>query len=343
MIQTVVGISFNPTANPDIVKGSPVTITHDTDNQYSSRAIVVKFGDQVLGHIGEKVNIHHEKIFDVLPLEGKVAVISKLQAGEEFAKFEVGEITHLEIEFPMLGDDSSSLQSYNEGVDIKFIQDSHRYVHNGRDLISATNYIKRWIAPFDKERIACAVAKKLGLRAEEVLDYWTDKGEISAAYGSAIHNALEHFEKFQEMGKIFQNHKELDYNPALPTHPQMRKIVEDFYKQKLREGIVVPEVLVTNVELGFAGYIDRLLITGTNTCYVQDYKINIDSDVVDKNIKYLGQFAELPKNKLSKYQLQLSFYARLLELSGWAVLGLDVYVFENEWKHYELPVLKLNF
>lgn len=53
--------------------------------------------------------------------------------------------------------------------------------------------------------------------------------------------------------------------------------------------------------------------------------------------------AELPKTKLSKYQLQLSFYATLLALSGWTVEGLDVFVYENGWKHYELEILSLDF
>jgi hypothetical protein len=51
----------------------------------------------------------------------------------------------------------------------------------------------------------------------------------------------------------------------------------------------------------------------------------------------------LPPNKLSKYQLQLSVYARMLQLSGWEVEGLDAYVYEGEWKHYPMEIIKLDF
>ena len=106
---------------------------------------------------------------------------------------------------------------------------------------------------------------------------------------------------------------------------------------------VETEVFISNVELGLCGQVDRILITGEKTCRVQDYKINVDCEVEDSRNKYLGQFADLPKNKLSKYQLQMSFYARLLELSGWNVEGLDAFVYDGEWKHYPMEVLKLDF
>jgi hypothetical protein len=173
---------------------------------------------------------------------------------------------------------------------------------------------------------------------------WDSTGEVASLFGKSIHLALEHYEKFKLLGKIMQDKKELAYNKALPNHPLLRDIVQRFYKQKLKKGAVETEVLVSNVKLGLCGLIDRLLVIDDKKkiCRVQDYKVNINCEEEGKD-KFLGQFADLPPNKLSKYQLQLSFYARLLELSGWTVQGLDAYVFEDEWKCYPMEVLKLDF
>lgn len=342
-IQTVVGISFRPTKNDKIQVGSPVQIVHDKTNQYSGRAIAVQFEGNTLGYIGEKGNAQHEKIFAVLPLEGKVSTISRLLPGESFQKFQEGEITHLEVEFAMASDASGKTKSFNEGVPILFLPAEHKYVYDGRELVSATRYIKRWIQEFDQDKMSGMCAEKYGCSQEDVLKFWKGNGAVASTFGTSIHNALEHYEKFKWLGEIVQGQKDLPHNKALPSHPVLRKIVEDFYKQDLQSGKVECEVLVTNIERGLCGTIDRLLITGEKRCRIQDYKVNIGAAAVDNNMKLLGQMVELPKTKLTKYQLQMMFYARLLQLSGWTVEGLDAFVYEDEWKHYELELVTLDF
>jgi len=343
MIQKCVGISFNPTNNQEVQKGVELSLIHDSENKFSSRAIAVKYGDLLLGHIGEKNNEAHEKIFNHLPLTAKVKTINRLIEGETFGKFNVGEITHLEIEFPMPCDDDGLAQSFNEDIKLKFLPEAHRYVYGGQNLLSASSYIKRWIKQFDSGNVAKMCAKKYGCKESEVLAMWRSSGDIAASFGTAIHNAMEHYEKFKWLGEIVQNQKGESFNKALPTHPILRQIVQDFYKLDLQEGEVVSEALLTNVERGLCGMADRILITGEKTCRVQDFKININADVADPNNKYLGQMAVLPPTKLSKYQLQMSFYARLLQLSGWTVEGLDAFVYEDGWKHYPLEIITLDF
>lgn len=343
MIQNVVGISFRPCADQRIKIGSPVEIVHDKGNQYSSRAIAVISHGLQLGYIGEKGNEKHEEIFNCLPLKGAVHTIARLQDGEEFAKFKVGEITHIEIEFPMSSDEQEGIRSFNENVQIKFDPVAHRYTHNGKELIGATTYIKKWIKEFDKQTISKMYANNMGCRQSEILDFWEGGGKIAGDYGSAIHGAMEHYEKFKKLGKIIQDKKDLPFNKAMPSHPRLRAIVTEFI-EKFGDHEVETEIIVTNIERGLCGTIDRLLILDREKkiCRVQDYKVNIDAENEDGD-KFLGQMAELPKNKLSKYRLQLSFYARLLVLSGWTVEGLDAYVYENEWKHYPMDIIRLDF
>jgi len=344
MVEKVVGISFNPTDNKAIGTGSEIQIAHDSTNKYSSKAIAVHFGTQLLGHIGEKNNPKHEEIFEALPLKATVNTLARLAAGEKFGKFKEGEITHLEVEFKMQSDTNGMVKSFNEEEWLTFSEHDHKYVHEGKELLSATTYIKKWIKPFEKDVVSGLCAKKYGCEQQEVLEFWENGGKVSATFGTSIHNALEHYERFKHLGKVIQEQKDLPFNKALPSHPALREIVLEFTQNFTHmDDEVIPEALITNVELGLCGYADRVLITGEKKCRVQDYKINIGADVVDKNVKFLGQMADLPKTKLSKYALQMSFYARLLELSGWEVEGLTAFVYDDKWKKFELERIKLDF
>jgi hypothetical protein len=93
------------------------------------------------------------------------------------------------------------------------------------------------------------------------------------------------------------------------------------------------------------GQVDRLLITDRQkkTCRVQDYKVNVGAEVESNNLKLAKPYNDLPPTKLSKYQLQMSFYATILEKFGWTVQGLDAYVYEDEWKHYELDKIDIDY
>ena len=110
---------------------------------------------------------------------------------------------------------------------------------------------------------------------------------------------------------------------------------------EMPQGEVIPEVLVTDIAGGFCGQADRIIITGEKKCRIQDIKINIDSDKSDSNSKPLAPFNDLAPTKLTKYQMQMSFYSNMLQKSGWEVEGLDAFVLENEWKHYQLPIIKI--
>jgi hypothetical protein len=345
MIEKLVGHSFNPTKAETLKVGSMVDLVHDKSNKYSSRTIAVMFDGLKLGHVGEKNNEQHEEIFKALPLRAEVCTLARLEPGEELGKFKTGEITHLEFKFPMPSDEQEGIQSWNEPkYRVRFDSVVHRYTHEGKELIGATTYIKKWIKEFDADRIAGVYANNLGVKKSEVLAMWKSGGSVASTWGTAIHKALEHYYTFRELGKIIQDKKELDYNKALPSHPLLRKIVLLFIEKFDSDKKIVTEALVTNMEAGICGLVDRLEILDEEKkiCRVQDYKVNIGSEE-ENGDKYLGQFADLPRNKLSKYQLQLSVYARMLELSGWSVEGLDVYIYENGWKHYELQKLKLDF
>lgn len=235
-------------------------------------------------------------------------------------------------------------KSFNEeGVEIWFDEIFHTYHHEGKKLVSATQYIKKFYKEFDNENVSRASAKSWGVSQQDVKDLWLSNGELASLFGKAVHLSLEHYDRFKRVGKAIQDKKDMGNNYAMPKHPILKSIVEQFIAVDNAEGDVIPEALLSNTELGYCGHADRIVVKDWDKkiCRIGDYKVNIGSEEVSSNAKALPPFNNLPANKITKYQLQMSFYANLLEKSGWTVEGLDVFILEDGWRHYELSVLKV--
>lgn len=178
--------------------------------------------------------------------------------------------------------------------------------------------------------------------AEIVLSIWESNKEASAKFGTAIHEALEHYEKHRKVGEQIAQIRDTD-NYALPKHPLLNSIIKEFVSINKIEGEVITEVLLSDVSSGICGHADRLVVQDWDRkiARIGDYKINVGAEDKSSKDKVYGAFAHLPSNKLSKYQLQMSIYANMLAKSGWTITGLDVYVYESGWKYHELEVLQV--
>lgn len=234
-------------------------------------------------------------------------------------------------------------KSFNEDIQILYDHLYHTYEYEGIKFVSATTYIKRFFKPFESEKISEVSARAWGVDKHELADMWNSSGIIAAKLGTVVHEALEHYFKYQEIGKQISDKKGFDYNYAIPKHPIIRRIIEEFIAIDTAKGKIYAEALITDSKKGICGHADRVEVIDEEKkiCRVHDYKVNIDSEEIDKYSKVLSPFDYLPANKLSKYQLQLSIYANMLEESGWTVEELDIFVYEDCWKHFTLPVLKV--
>lgn len=235
-------------------------------------------------------------------------------------------------------------KSFNEDVDIGFEPINHDYSYNDKPLTGATDFIKKFYKPFDVETISSVLESKWGVPAVTIKELWEMNGKITQDLGNLIDKTLEYYENFKSYGEIISSQQKIKENYCLPKHPILRKAVEEFYNLVKDDGAkVVTQVMLSNVKEGYCGQADRIRIIDADKkiCRVQDYKVNIEAEKIDKKYKVLAPFAELPSNKISKYQLQLSFYANLLQAAGWTVEALDVFVYEDTWKHFELPVLQV--
>ena len=136
----------------------------------------------------------------------------------------------------------------------------------------------------------------------------------------------------------------------MPKHPFLKKTIIALEKltnkldKQYKVEEVVAEALITDSLTGWGGLIDRLAIIDKEKriARVQDYKININASKEEPHSKPKAPFSHMPANKITKYILQMSFYASILKKHGWTIEGLDVFIYEDKWVHYPLEVIDFN-
>jgi hypothetical protein len=206
------------------------------------------------------------------------------------------------------------------------IYNDHRHTYttvDGKVLLGASSYAKRFGKEFPKDDIINKLAPRWQMPAADIADLWKINADISNAYGTAIHAAMELWFRYHKKGKEIQSLRDTEHNYALPKNVHIRDIVLDFV-ESFGHLDGVPEATLSAVDKGMAGRTDLIIITGDKTCRVGDYKTN----------------NELDDDKVLQYQHQLSFYADMLTHHGWTVEGLDIFHHDgNGWTLIDLPVL----
>lgn len=220
-----------------------------------------------------------------------------------------------------------------------------------KGFMSGSKFPEQFYQPFDREGILAAMAEKYNVDVDAIEAMWNLNNEASTGYGTAIHAALENYDRNFKLGdktkfvKEFKT-KPTEYGPnrALSKNPFIKKIVEDFQDKFGGDYERLSEVFIWDAGLKLCGSIDRLMVVGRkkNIVRIQDFKT--DGNIHEK--KY--QLADSPfKDKMGSelldyHWLQLSFYAFLLEIKGYTVEGLDIYWLnpeklcrgENAWEEF---------
>lgn len=219
---------------------------------------------------------------------------------------------------------------HNEYIDTftgeTIIYNDHHHTYtttDGKVLLGASSYAKRFGKSFPKDDIINKLAPKWQMSARDIAHLWQVNADISNAYGTAIHAAMELWFRYGEKGKEIQKLQKTEYNYVLPKNRYIRDIVIDFIST-FGELNGIPEATLSAVEKGMAGRTDLIIITGERSCRIGDYKTN----------------NEMTEDKLLKYQHQLSFYADILAYHGWTVDCLDIFHHDgSRWERIELEVL----
>jgi len=351
IVFNVAGTSFRAAENPAFRTFRPsgeVRFEPEPGNKYDKNAVKVLCGEVWLGYVPGPRSKFPEAQSAVLsalaagkPYKAEVVEYS-YRDGDEFNNEHRGELSAITIGLSMADgsavgrmvtsveevvrptSDSVVLHSFNEpDVDVTFFPLEHQYWLGERRLKSVTQLVSKMYAPFDAELIAPRCEKKYGMPADEIIAMWKLNGEMASSFGTAVHAAIEAFEKYGERG--------------LPKMPVLRQIVEAF---PFTPGLKVhSEVLITSSGRGLCGLCDRL-VDKDGRLTVCDLKCQPDIDEVKSSNANL-LYPDLPKNKVTKAVVQESLYSEMLAESGLNVNDVVVvYAFDGSWRTFTEPRIR---
>ena len=371
---SVAGISFALKENAslktlEIKEGAKLSVSSEPENSYDPKAIRLEYNGQKIGYVPRKkegldfsvqswcadnldtVSAHVDQVWYQRDGETTFNYSEGCELVGIYVKFEIPIKNESEYDVIITKNSFSEPDVIVDFNDTKHIYNM-RWNGGTRVLKGGTTFIKRFFEPFDSKRVARQCSKYWGVDASDIEDMWASNGAVAGAFGSCVHLALEHYINYQKAGdKITKTRqasgKEVDGNYAMPKHPFLKKTITDLNKltdkldKKYKVEEVVAEALVTDSKTGWGGLIDRLVIIDKKKkiARVQDYKVNIGAEKEEAHSKPKAPFAHLPANKLTKYALQLSFYASILKKHGWTIEGLDVFIYEDCWRHRVLELI----
>lgn len=339
----IVGSQFAKAKAEGINTGDKVIISHEPTNKFDNKALSVTYNGESLGFIGKGTDLY-DTPREQFPMEADVVDFLFKQNGDNYKQHDEGTLVALTLEVVGLVElkKEDNVNSFNEkGVIINFNEKEHVYSYKGNKLTGATTYIKKYIEPFNEEMVSGNCEKYWNIPRKTILEAWALAGDLASSFGTGVHKALE----FEDLYRKYLKPKDSSRCFKI-KHPIIRKIVNDFfefYDTLGFEGEVIPEALVSDVELGLCGLADRILVTSWDkkTCRIQDYKVNHSFNIqgeekfnslIPKELGFRG-------TKLNKLSLQLKFHQRMLEKSGWTIEGFDGFIYEYKWIHYSADTL----
>lgn len=372
---SVAGITFALKDNPDLKfselkEDESISLIPEPENLYDPRAIRLEYCGHKIGYVPRKkegldfsIQSWCHDHFEVV--SAKIDQVWYSLNGETTFQYSEGcELVgiYVKYEIPIKGEDSEydkiiTKHSFSEpDVIVDFNETKHIYNMrwNGgtKVLKGGTTFIKRFYNEFDAPKIARQCSKYWGVKASDIEEMWASNGNVAGLFGTTIHLALEHYINFKEIGDTItktrqKSGKDVEGNYAMPKHPFLKKTITSLNKltnkldKKYKVEKIVAEALVTDSATGWGGLVDRLAILNheNKIARIQDYKVNIGAEREEPHSKPKPPFSHLPANKLTKYALQLSFYASILKKHGWTIEGLDVFIFESKWVHHELNLI----
>lgn len=223
---------------------------------------------------------------------------------------------------------------YSRDKVVEFFDEDHTYINRktNKILLSVSGLIKKFSST-DFTQVAEKYAKKNGLKTQDVLEDWAERGRVACIQGTALHLP---FEEYQKTGTY-----------TLPIIYKKSRIVDKVINELFINGPLEPvgsEIIVYNKH--YAGQIDNVSKTAANESnkrFILDYKTNKSiSDYSMDNTRMKGPFKHLRDTNLSKYSLQLSLYREMYEAMTGDTIDdcFLIHILKTKWKR--IPIIKID-
>lgn len=403
----LVGVTFEGRqAVISTLKGDePLRVRREADNEYDPNAVAVdvKVGEELLpiGYIAKDKNLEIAKSLDAgIPVEIKLASLTggngksfgvniELQYQEAPKTTTVAKpVTDVKtVEKPTKAQMQSVLAYLTQVVDASGVKKTvepkmYNSVLIGQNIelqevnghkrlegyTSGSQFPEQFFAPFEEEQILEAMVKKYGVKAEDLKAMWAINSEVSTGYGTAIHAALENYDRNFVLGEKVRNYVKkptkanpegvLSANKALNRNPFLQKIVNDFHELFGGDYVRFNEEFIWDKGLKLCGSVDRIKVIDLKKRIIRIQDFKTDADIHETKYQLVnspfyaltqGENPTMGKELLDYHWLQLSFYAFILQRAGWKVEGLDVYWVngeklakgENPWEEFSHEVIDI--
>jgi len=211
-----------------------------------------------------------------------------------------------------LGDSTrEKLKYFTEDTKFTFDDKWHRYRYEGRNLESATTFLKQFKKPFDVEFFSKKIAKRDGMTQSAVKAMWAEKGRVSRdEIGTPVHLFCERHLEGADDAEL-----DLLYADMIPLAQQRVDNWLNIYDEKVSKyEQVANEVRIFDLGYGLGGTFDNIFVY-KDKLYISDYKTNekltVDGDFCYGN-KLKDVFQGLDDNDLNGFSIQTSIYRLIL-------------------------------
>lgn len=234
--------------------------------------------------------------------------------------------------------------------------------------LSGSKFPEQFYPEFDSEGILKALKEKHSLTDAEVTQLqamWDLNSQASTVFGTAIHAAMENYDRNFALGDKTKKVKEFKTKPAevgankaLNRNPVLKKVVESFHELFGGDYIRFSEEFIWDKGLKLCGSVDRIKVVDLKKRIIRIQDFKTDADINEAKYQLTtspfyaltqGENPVMGKALLDYHWLQLSFYAFILQRAGWVVEGLDVYWMngeklvsgENPWEEFSHDVIDI--
>lgn len=223
---------------------------------------------------------------------------------------------------------------------------AHKYEDaDGNVYESSSRFPDKFFADFDREGILKKLVEKYPtLSTKDINDMWNMNASTSTGYGTAVHNALENWFRYNGVGEVLRGGDSKVPNKALSRNPFLKHLVESFLEVfPYKNNEVLVEEFISNDEFRQCGRMDMFIIIDKDKkiCRLGDYKTDTDVDETKyqkadspfKPISVADRKKGVPEKpntvhntQLGLHSLQLSHQKFILERAGWTVQDTgDIY------------------
>lgn len=225
-------------------------------------------------------------------------------------------------------------------------ESAHRYWVRGmgRSYVSVTTLIKWYLPSVDPIRLVDLLLTGSdslwkGMKRDEILRHWADKGKEARFLGTRLHSAIELYYNGIDPAELHASSRRDNFIGPLWKEWSQFLLFNNRYN-------LIPyrtEMPIYSLAYGVAGTVDFIARNNDGSVSLYDWKrskANLDTETFDWDENGVGPLRTYPNTSFGRYSLQLNLYRVILE-EEYGLVVRDMYIvrFHQQFASYEIFVI----